>query len=69
MTDVSRERAQKRRRSKAWRFFSCTLCNHKVRFGSERCGNCGTPTPLLNRKDVLFLVVPTSVGGILFFLA
>lgn len=68
MTDVSRKRAQKPRRSKAWRFFSCTHCNHKVRFGSERCV-CWTPTPLLNRKDVLFLVVSAKVGGILFFLA
>ena len=35
--------------SQPFRFFYCTACGHKLRFGADRCGSCRRPTPLSNR--------------------
>lgn len=33
----------------AVRLFSCATCNHKLRFGVTRCGQCWQPAPLMNQ--------------------
>ena len=53
---------------KKTRLFDCEVCDHRVRLGVARCGNCGYPTPLLNRKatyEVLAVVLILGIGAVL----
>ena len=50
------------------RLFDCDVCDHRLRLGVSRCGNCGHPTPLLNRKatyEVLAVLLILGSGAVL----
>lgn len=32
------------------RIFRCPRCDHQLRYGAPRCGDCYTETPIYNRK-------------------
>lgn len=50
----------------AIRVFYCSVCGHKLRFGSSRCPVCGRVTPLANHYWPYALGIGVIV---LFFLA
>lgn len=43
------------------RFFRCSRCDHKNRYGREWCSNCGWRMPAYNR--------PSFIAAIIFFVA
>ena len=56
----------------AVRVFSCRHCEHHVRLGSVRCGQCGARTPALNwagTPAIIFLVIAVAFLVGLSFLA
>ena len=52
----------------AVRLLKCKKCNHKLRFGANSCGKCATPTPVMNREDVLGIAFVVAVA-LIFFVA
>lgn len=55
----------------ATRIFRCRNCEHMVRFGSVRCGQCGAVTTLFNWRmsHVLGLCLASVLAGIVLMLA
>ncbi|KAA8609639.1 hypothetical protein AL036_02585 [Salipiger aestuarii] len=49
------------------RIFKCGHCGHNLRFGSRRCGECYSTTPVWNRctpMRLLTVVVLLCAGGV-----
>ena len=49
-----------RERDRTPRLFECKTCEHKIRFGTERCGSCQAQAPALHRKSfwIILLLLP-----------
>lgn len=48
------------------RLFSCATCNHKLRFGASRCGQCWQPAPLYNQTRVYVMAAGAVVAGVVY---
>lgn len=43
------------------RLFSCRACDHSLRFGSTRCGDCYAPTPFYNHAWLHYSLVAVGL--------
>ncbi len=53
----------------ALRLFSCSNCNHRLRFGQTKCSRCYSDTPMSNRWSVIILGALMILGVVIILLA